>query len=132
MGVAACLLLEYGVATAAVVGRLERLRQQAAEQLFGFQLPHVLSAAPWDSTPGIINLPAIVLVGMCALLLVRGASESARVNAIMVLIKLGVLAMFVVIAFTAFDTDHFEDFAPFGVAGVGSAAGTIFFSLHRP
>ena len=46
----------------------------------------------------------------------------------MVLIKLSVLAMFAVIAFTAFDTDRFADFAPFGVAGIGSAAGTIFFS----
>ena len=36
--------------------------------------------------------------------------------------------MFVIIAFTAFDADHFTDFAPFGVAGIGSAAGTIFFS----
>ncbi len=46
----------------------------------------------------------------------------------MVIIKLGVLVMFIVIAFTAFQTDHFADFAPFGVAGIGSAAGTIFFS----
>ena len=44
---------------------------------------------------------------MCALLLVRGASESAAVNTVMVLIKLGVLAMFVVIAFTGFNADHF-------------------------
>ena len=46
----------------------------------------------------------------------------------MVIIKLGVLVMFAVIAFTAFDADHFANFAPFGVAGIGSAAGTIFFS----
>jgi amino acid transporter len=37
--------------------------------------------------------------------------------------------MFVLIAFTAFDTDHLKDFAPFGVAGIGSAAGTVFFSF---
>jgi basic amino acid/polyamine antiporter, APA family len=65
---------------------------------------------------------------MCALLLIRGASESATVNAVMVVIKLGVLVMFVVIAFTAFDANQFKDFAPFGVAGISSAAGTIFFS----
>ena len=55
---------------------------------------------------------------MCMLLLIRGASESATVNTIMVMIKLGVLAMFVVIAFTAFNADHFADFAPMGVAGI--------------
>ena len=47
----------------------------------------------------------------------------------MVVIKLGVLVMFVIIAFTAFDSNHLKDFAPFGVAGIGSAAGTIFFSF---
>lgn len=62
------------------------------------------------------------------LLLIRGASESARANTIMVLIKLGVLAMFSVIAFTGFTTDHFANFAPMGTAAVGLAAGTIFFS----
>jgi len=76
----------------------------------------------------VVNLPAMILVGLCALLLIRGASESAKVNAIMVVIKLSVLLMFSVIAFTAFDTDRFANFAPFGVAGVSAAAGTIFFS----
>ena len=65
---------------------------------------------------------------MCALLLIRGASESAAVNTVMVVIKLGVLALFAIIAFTAFNADQFADFAPMGVAGIGAAAGTIFFS----
>ncbi len=128
MGVAACLLLEYGVATAAVSVGWSGYVNKLLHNVFGFQLPHGLSAAPWDSDPGYVNLPAIVLIVLCALLLIRGASESARVNAIMVLIKLGVLAMFVIVAFTAFDADQLRDFAPFGVAGIGSAAGTIFFS----
>jgi basic amino acid/polyamine antiporter, APA family len=97
--------------------------------LFGFQIPQALSAAPWDSNPGYVNLPAVVLIGMCAVLLIRGASESARVNAIMVLIKLGVLGMFVIIAFSAYNGDNLKNFAPFGVAGIGSAAGTIFFTF---
>ncbi len=129
MAVAACLLLEYGVATAAVSVGWSGYVNKLLHNIFGFQIPHALSAAPWDSDPGYLNLPAIVLIALCALLLIRGASESARVNAIMVLIKLGVLAMFVIIAFTAFDTNQLKDFAPFGVAGIGSAAGTIFFSF---
>ena len=128
MGVAACLLLEYGVATAAVAVGWSGYLNKLLHNLFGFQIPHVLSAAPWDSEPGYVNVPAIILIAMCALLLIRGASESARVNTIMVLIKLAVLAMFVIVAFTAFDSNQLKDFAPFGVAGIGSAAGTIFFS----
>jgi APA family basic amino acid/polyamine antiporter len=128
MGVGACLLLEYGVATAAVAVGWSGYLNKLLHNLFGFQIPHALSAAPWDSEPGYVNVPAIILITMCALLLIRGASESARVNTIMVLIKLAVLAMFVIIAFTAFDANQLKDFAPFGVAGIGSAAGTIFFS----
>ena len=128
MGVAACLLLEYGVSTAAVAVTWSGYLNKLLHNLFGFQLPHALSAAPWDSEPGILNVPAITLIVMCALLLIRGASESARVNAIMVVIKLGVLVMFVLIAFSAFDASQLKDFAPFGVSGIGSAAGTIFFS----
>ncbi|TDO08763.1 amino acid transporter [Mycobacterium sp. BK086] len=128
MGVAACLLLEYGVSTAAVAVGWSQYVNKLLDNFFGHHLPQAISAAPWDSTPGIVNLPAVVLVVMCALLLIRGASESAKVNTIMVLIKLGVLVMFAAIAFTAFDTDRFADFAPLGAAGIGSAAGTIFFS----
>lgn len=128
MGVAACLLLEYGVSTAAVAVGWSQYVNKLFDNFFGHHLPQAISAAPWDSTPGVINLPAVVLVVMCALLLIRGASESATVNTVMVLIKLGVLVMFSVIAFTAFDVDRFADFAPLGAAGIGSAAGTIFFS----
>lgn len=128
MGVAACLLLEYVVSTAAVAVGWSQYVNKLLDNFLGSALPQALSAAPWDETPGIINLPAVILVAMCALLLIRGASESAAVNAVMVLIKLGVLVMFSVIAFTAFDIDHFAQFEPMGAAGIGAAAGTIFFS----
>ena len=128
MGVAACLLLEYGVSTAAVAVGWSQYLNKLLQNIFGVSLPHAITAAPWDDDPGIVNLPAIVLVVMCMLLLIRGASESARANTIMVLIKLGVLGMFSVIAFTGFTTDHFANFAPMGTAAVGLAAGTIFFS----
>lgn len=128
MGVAACLLLEYGVSTAAVAVGWSQYLNKLLENIVGVSLPHALTAAPWDAEPGIVNLPAIILVVMCMLLLIRGASESAKANTIMVLIKLGVLAMFSVIAFTGFTTNHFADFAPMGWGAVGLAAGTIFFS----
>jgi basic amino acid/polyamine antiporter, APA family len=128
MVVAACLLREYGVSTAAVSVGWSQYVNKLAENLLGHRLPQALSAAPWDVNPGVINLPAVILVMLCALLLIRGASESATVNAVMVVIKLGVLGMFAAIAFTAFDADRFADFAPFGMAGISAAAGTIFFS----
>jgi APA family basic amino acid/polyamine antiporter len=128
VGVAACLLLEYGVSTAAVAVGWGQYLNRLLDNIFGFILPQSISAAPWDSVPGVINLPAIVLVAMCAILLIRGARESAKANAVMVVIKLGVLLMFAAIAFTAFSADRFADFAPFGGTGTSLAAGTIFFS----
>ncbi len=133
MVVAACLLLEYGVSTAAVAVGWSGYFNKLLDNVFGFQIPDALSYAPIAHDPGdttgIINLPAIVLVVLCAMLLIRGASESAKVNAIMVVIKLAVLLMFVVIGFTAFDGSHFENFMGAGIAGIGAAAGTIFFSF---
>ncbi len=128
MGVAACLLLEYGVSTAAVAVGWSQYLSKVFSNVFGFRLPHMVSAAPWEPGGGVVNLPAVVLVGLCAVMLIRGASESAKVNAVMVLIKLGVLLLFSIVAFTAFSAQRFADFTPFGFSGVGLAAGTIFFS----
>jgi basic amino acid/polyamine antiporter, APA family len=128
MGVAACLLLEYGVSTAAVAVGWSQYLNKLLDNICGFQLPHAISAGPWDPAPGVVNLPAIVLVAMCALLLIRGASQSAKANAVMVVIKLGVLMIFAAIAFTAFKASRFTDLAPFGVSGISLATGTIFFA----
>jgi APA family basic amino acid/polyamine antiporter len=128
MGVAACLLLEYGVSTAAVAVGWSQYLSKLFSNLIGFHVPRAISAAPWESNPGVVNAPAIILVALCAVMLIRGASESAKANAVMVVIKLSVLLMFAAIAFTAFRTDRFADFAPFGFSGISLAAGTIFFS----
>jgi basic amino acid/polyamine antiporter, APA family len=128
MGVAACLLLEYGVSISAVAVGWSGYLNQLLGNLFGVEIPQSLSSAPWDATPGIINLPAVILIVLCMLLLLRGASESALVNTIMVIIKLGVLVMFIAIALTAFDTDHFQGFWDAGFGGILVASGTIFFS----
>ncbi|HEY7042489.1 MAG TPA: amino acid permease, partial [Nocardioidaceae bacterium] len=77
---------------------------------------------------GIINIPAVILVVLCAMLLIRGASESAKVNAVMVMLKIGVLIMFVVIGLQGWNSDNLTPFAPDGLHGVTSAAGIIFFS----
>src|SRR3954453_20644118 len=132
MGIAACVLLEYGVSSAAVAVGWSGYFNELLQNVFGFSLPDALSYSPIpfeDNTTGIVNLPAVVLVLMCMVLLVRGASESARVNTVMVLIKLGVLLMFVVIGLTAWDGDHFGGFWDKGAAGISAAAGTIFFSF---
>lgn len=126
MVVAACLLLEYGVSCAAVAVGWSQYVNELLNNFFGFKLPEAISQAP--DAGGFINLPAVVLIALCALLLLRGTSESARANTIMVLIKLTVLGMFIVVAFFGWDSNNFADFAPFGIGGATTAAGVIFFS----
>jgi basic amino acid/polyamine antiporter, APA family len=126
VGVGACLLLEYGVSAAAVSVGWSQYLNQLLNNIFGFQIPEALSQAPEQG--GVINLPAVVLVCLCGVLLIRGASESAKTNAAMVTIKLGILGMFIVIGITGWNSDHFSNFAPAGITGITSAAGIIFFS----
>lgn len=126
MGVAACLLLEYGVSSAAVAVGWSEYLNQLLNNLFGFQIPDMLSQSPEGG--GLINLPAVVLVALCAMLLIRGASESAKVNAIMVMIKLAVLALFIGLGIFGWNADNFSPFAPLGASGVTTAAGIIFFA----
>ena len=127
MVVAACLLLEYGVSGAAVAVGWSQYLNELLDNLFGWRIPEALSNSPEEG--GLINLPAVVLIAMCAALLIRGASESAKVNAVMVLIKIGILVMFIAIGITGWNTDNLADFAPFGMAGITAAAGVIFFSF---
>src|SRR3954449_10505091 len=126
MGVAACLLLEYGVSAAGVAVGWSQYVNELLVNLFGFTIPDSISQAPEQG--GVFNLPAVVLIWLCTLLLLRGASESAKINAIMVMIKLGVLALFVVIGLQGWDSNHLSNFAPDGFSGINAAAGIIFFS----
>ncbi len=132
MFVAACVLLEYGVAASAVAVGWSGYFNELLVNTIGVAVPDALSYSPIPyetNTTGLINLPAVVLVALCALLLVRGASESALVNTVMVVIKLAVLVLFAVIAFSAFEVDRFDAFWASGAVGISAAAATIFFSF---
>ncbi|MGW6398025.1 APC family permease [Streptomyces sp. NPDC055134] len=124
--VAWCLILEYGVAVSTVAVSWGQYLNELTDALFGFTLPDAISQPP--GAGGVVNVPALVVVLLCCLLLARGTRESARLNAVMVCIKLSVLVLFVAVAFTAFRAGHFADFAPHGASGIGVAASAVFFS----
>ncbi|MEW7847992.1 amino acid permease [Massilia aurea] len=141
--VAACLLLEYGLAASATsIGWSDYLNNFLLNA-FHWQIPAELRSPMFVSdhhnvsfNPGNINLPPIILVIMCGIMLVRGTKESATTNAIMVMIKLAILVFFAAIAFTGFDANNFQPFFNLdeskgyaGMAGVTAAAGTVFFSF---
>ncbi|MEV4249968.1 amino acid permease [Streptosporangium canum] len=124
--VGACLLLEYAVSGATIAVGWGQYLNDLTEHLFGFHLPAAISAPPGHG--GYVNLPGAVLVLLCCLLLIRGTRESALINTVMVLFKLGILLLFVVVGATGFDSGNLHPFAPMGMAGVGAAASTVFYS----
>lgn len=124
--VAACLLLEYGVSAAGVAVGWSQYLNELLDNLFGFTIPESLSQAPEQG--GVFNVPAFVLIWLCALLLLRGASESAKVNAVMVLIKVAVLVLFIAVGVTGWESDNLSNFTPAGFGGISAAAGIIFFT----
>ena len=140
---AACLLLEYGLAASATAIGWSDYLNNFLSHAVGWQIPEALRTpllvsgkAGLEVHGGHVNLPPVLLVIMCGILLVRGTKESATTNAVMVMIKLAILTFFVVIAFSGFDGSHFHPFfntdnskGLAGMAGVTAAAGTVFFSF---
>jgi APA family basic amino acid/polyamine antiporter len=121
-----CLMLEYGVSVAAVAVGWGAYIDDLASGTVGAVLPEALSAPPGDG--GIVNVPAVVVVLLAMALLLRGTSESAKVNTAMVVLKVGVLLFFCAVAFTAFRAGNLAPFLPMGAAGVTAAASQAFFS----
>jgi basic amino acid/polyamine antiporter, APA family len=81
--------------------------------------------------PIIFNLPAVGIVAGITWLLVRGIKESARSNTLMVLLKLGIIVVFLVIGAFYVKPENWTahgGFAPNGFRGIGSAAAIIFFA----
>ena len=149
------LILEYAVGASAVavgwsnhaVGLLNGL---------GFHFPAFLSNADAlmahariamgaEATPdlqtaiatgGWINVPAVLIIGLVTWLLVIGTTESARVNAVLVAIKIAALTAFIALTIPVLNADNFNPFMPTGFGnplsssglGVLGAAASIFFA----
>ncbi len=135
------LVLEYLVAASAVsVGWSGYFTGTFLDQTLGIHLPAWLTAGPLalgGAPGGFINLPAALIALLVTWLLMIGTTESARVNAILVAIKVTALTAFIALTLPSdqFSTGRFNPFLPAGVfggfgTGVGAvgAAATIFFA----
>ncbi len=88
-----------------------------------------LAAAPVVAgMPIVFNLPAFVIVMLVTWVLVRGISESAWLNTSMVVLKLAIIAFFLIIGAFYVKPEHWTPFAPNGWTGISSAAAIIFFA----
>jgi APA family basic amino acid/polyamine antiporter len=121
------LILEYGVAVAAVSIAWAGSLSSFLDTAFGVAIPTSISATPENG--GVFNLVSVAMVAAVTLLLIKGVRESARTNTIMVAVKLGVLVFFIIAAFTAFNSDNLSPFSPNGFDGIVDAAAIVFFAF---
>lgn len=112
---------------------------------FGLSLPLALSGSPldydpirgWMMTGSVINLPAVIIIAIIGYLVSRGIQAAAFINDMLVLVKLGIIVLFVGcgIAFmrmdniTPFIPPNLGSFGDFGWSGVVRGAGIVFFAF---
>ena len=119
------LILEYGVATAAVAIGWSGYVNNALTAM-GMPIPMTLLKSPVEG--GFVNLPAFLIVLTLAVLLAIGIRQSARFNAVMVLVKLLAITTFVAVAAFNVQPANWTPFMPFGWEGVMGGAALIFFA----
>lgn len=110
---------------------------------FGIHLPATICQSPfaygpdgWYQTGAIINFPAVFIIVLMTTLLVIGIKESARFNNIIVIVKVGVILLFVGFGISYIDVENWKPFLPentgkfseFGWTGVLTGAAVVFFA----
>ena len=144
------LILEYAVGAATVgIAWSEYLNNFLVNVVHISPVPFEFSHSPFQTDPitgvsGIINLPALFIVGLISLLLIKGIQESAFVNGIIVIVKVTIVILIIVIgwnfinpvnhtpyipASSLFTDEHGIEHYFGGIKGILGAAGTVFFAF---
>lgn len=121
------LILEYGLAVSAVGTGWSGYFQNLLSG-FGVALPVALTAAPGSAPGTMFNLPAFLIILLITWLLSKGVRESAKINNIMVVIKVAVVLIFIAVGIWYVKPANWTPFMPFGFNGVMTGAATIFFA----
>src|SRR6476659_8819193 len=146
------LILEYAIG-AATVGIAWSEYFNKLLQKFGLHIPYAWCHSPLESgvdkvtgvlTHGIINLPAIFIVLMLTLLLIRGIRESALVNGLIVITKVSIVILFIAIGWGFINPANHVPYIPpageyvdaqhvshhfGGLMGIIGAGGIVFFAF---
>lgn len=140
------LVLEYALGAATVsVSWASHLADLLSR--FGLALPPQFVASPFErvmlpggvmgTMHGIVNLPAIFIIALITVILIVGIQESARVNTVIVILKISVVIVFIAIGWGYINGVNHVPFIPpnttgefghFGWSGILRGAGVIFFA----
>lgn len=128
------LVLEYTIAAATVSISWSRYLVKFLEG-FDIYLPMEWVSCPWDG--GIINIPAVLIVVLASLLLMRGTEGSAKFNAVVVVLKVGVVLSFIFLGWKYINLENYTPYIPqntgvfgeYGFTGVIRAAAIVFFAF---
>ncbi|MCT6823284.1 MAG: amino acid permease [Apilactobacillus sp.] len=121
------LVLEYMLSVATVsTGWSAYLQSFLAN--FGIHIPKALSANYDPSHGTYVNIIAILVVVLISWILTRGVQSSAKLNDIMVLVKIAIIIVFVVAGAFFVKPSNWNPFMPFGVSGVFHGASLVFFA----
>jgi APA family basic amino acid/polyamine antiporter len=142
------LVLEYAVGAATVSIAWSEYFNKVLEYV-GIQVPYQWCHSPFESAMGtgvhgIMNLPALGILLVLSLLLVRGTEESARVNSIIVVLKLAIVLIVIVVGWGFINPANHTPYIPppstyttpegvthpyGGIMGILGAAGVVFFAF---
>jgi APA family basic amino acid/polyamine antiporter len=148
------LVLEYALGAATVAASWSQYVSKFLHS-FGIDIPTALLHGPWDKDSGIVNLPAILIICLLSLLLIKGTKESASINNILVILKVAVVLVFIVLGWGFINPANHEPFIPvnqgevlmqsskmsfmeffqsdyfghFGWSGILRGAGVVFFAF---
>ena len=143
------LVLEYAVGAATVAIAWSEYFNKVLEYV-GLHVPYQWSHSPFETMVGnpamhgIVNIPAIFILGLMSALLVRGTQESAWVNNLIVITKVAIVIMVIIIgwgfinpanhtpfipAATTYTTHEGVTHAYGGIMGILGAAGVVFFAF---
>src|SRR5215211_513700 len=141
------LVLEYAVGAATVAIAWSEYFNRVLEW-FGMRIPYEWSHSPFETATtgvsGIMNIPAVVILFLLTLLLIRGTQESASVNAVIVVIKVSIVLLVIAIGWgfinpanhtplipeaTTYTTPQGITHAYGGIMGILGAAGVVFFAF---
>ncbi|KQQ48202.1 amino acid transporter [Methylobacterium sp. Leaf125] len=138
------LVLEYAVGAATVSVSWSSYVTRFLHDTLGINLPPSLIRSPFETyalpdgtlAHGLVNLPAIFIIVAASALLMIGIRESARVNAVVVLIKLAVVAVVIGVGLFYIKAQNYVPFIPentgtfgeYGWSGIMRGAGVVFFA----